>query len=88
MVEPRDSLLCGDPYVAYGIPSEPFYAKDLPVELHARAKEICNAAGITDATLLDACMLDVAVFNTPSAASVFTRMARPVATMLPVRRVP
>jgi subtilase family serine protease len=88
VVEPDDSMLCGDKYVAYGIPSEPFYAKDLPVELYARAKEICNAAGVKDDALLDACMLDVTVFNTPLAAKVFTRLARPVATLLPVRRAP
>jgi hypothetical protein len=88
VVEPRDSMLCGDQYVAYGIPSELFYATDLPAVLYARAREICTAAGVKDDALLDACMLDVTVFNTPLAARVFTRVARPVTTLLPVRRAP
>jgi len=87
-VEPGHSLLCDEQGIEYGIPKRPFYANDLAPAAYARAKLICKAAGVKNEALLDACMLDTTVLNNKLAAKVFTRAARPVATMKPLRRDP
>jgi hypothetical protein len=82
-VEPGKSLLCGEKKVEYGIPEKPFYAKDLAPQEYARARQLCQTAGVKNEALLDACTLDVTVLNNKSAARVFTGVARPVAIMQP-----
>jgi hypothetical protein len=67
---------CGGEEIEPGIPQEPFYANDLNPDQFRRARQICTEAGVEDATLLDACILDVAVLGT-EAATVFTRLPTP-----------
>ncbi|MFG1805636.1 discoidin domain-containing protein [Streptomyces sp. NPDC049040] len=61
--------VCGDkPEVAD--PTAPFWENQLPKELHDKAKAICQQDAVRDATLLEACTLDVAVLG-EGAATVF-----------------
>lgn len=81
-VPPDESLLsvCGK--ADLGIPEEPFYADDLAEldpEAYNRAREICMEAGVTEDSLLDACTLDVAVFDNPDAANAYVDAFVPVA---------
>ncbi|MBA3946875.1 MAG: VWD domain-containing protein [Herpetosiphonaceae bacterium] len=76
----EDTLLsaCGS-ITENSIPSKPFYTKDLDIQLSAPALKICQAAGVDDPALLDACTLDVAVLGTESAATVYVGMSPPIA---------
>lgn len=81
-VPAKESLLsvCGEGEVEVGIPTKPFYAKDLEPQVYKRARAVCAAAGVKERTLLDACTLDVAVIGRDSAAEVFVGLRAPVAT--------
>jgi hypothetical protein len=49
-------------------PALPTRMADLPVDLAARARQDCEAAGIEDLALLEACIVDVACSGDPSLA--------------------
>ena len=85
-----DSLLsvCGDGEIEPGNPQEPFYANDLNPDQYRRARQICMEAGVEDQALLDACILDVTVLGTETAATVFARMPTPIAVMQAGSRPP
>jgi hypothetical protein len=80
-VAPSESLLsvCGDRETEHGIPTKPFYAKDLEPNVREKALAVCTAAGVKPGPLLDACTLDVAVIGNDEAAKVFVDAAPPVA---------
>lgn len=46
-----------------------FEAADLPAEQRQAAQRVCASAGVVDATLLGACILDVALLDDPQAAA-------------------
>jgi hypothetical protein len=82
---PPDSMLsalCGDK-IERGVPERTFYASDLNPRDYERGRAACAEAGVRDETLLDACILDVAVLGTRDAARVFAR-TRPPRTELRV----
>ncbi len=70
-VRPANSMLnvCGEAKQS-GLPSKPFYAKDLDPQIAKRVRAICSEAGIKPGPLLDACMIDVAFTGQKSAADV------------------
>lgn len=84
-VSPKDSLLnvCGGAPKEHANPTRPFYARDLDQETFNRTRGVCVAAGVKDATLLDACTLDVAVIGDDAAAKVYVNMLPPVAEARP-----
>lgn len=79
-VKPAASLLsaCGRVKES-GVPSKPFFAKDLEPQLAQRVKGICAEAGVKEGPLLDACMIDVAFTGQRTAATVHAQTRRPVA---------
>ncbi|UWE11184.1 hypothetical protein [Actinacidiphila bryophytorum] len=54
--------VCGDKTQAAD-PSAPFWADQLPKDVQAKALQICQKDGVRDATLLEACTLDVGVLG-------------------------
>jgi hypothetical protein len=80
-VAPADSLLsdCGGKAIESGIPTKPFFARDLPPSLYNSARAICTNAGVKVPALLDACTLDVAVLGNKNAATVYVGAPAPVA---------
>jgi hypothetical protein len=80
-VPASESLLsvCGGVEIERGIPSEPFYANNLPPDIFDQTRAICIAAGVKEGPLLDACTLDVAVIGNETAADVFVSAPIPVA---------
>jgi hypothetical protein len=83
-VAPADSLLaaCGGAAKENGIPSQPFFARDLDAQApnsYARARAICTDAGVKVLALLDACTLDVAVLGTEKAAAAYVGAPAPAA---------
>jgi hypothetical protein len=83
-IPPGESLLsklCGERDVDRGIPTRPFYATDLGRLDYDRGRAACTEAGVRDATLLDACTLDVTVLGTRDAARVFARTRPPRAEL-------
>lgn len=87
-VAPRESLLsaCSERPAETGIPSRPFYAKDLDPQTYRRTRAVCVDAGVKSKALLDACTLDVAVIGQDSAAKVFVGARAPakVGVVVPV----
>jgi hypothetical protein len=85
-VSPKASLLsvCSERPAETGIPSKPFYAKDLDPQIYRRTRAVCVNAGVKGKALLDACTLDVAVIGEDSAAKVFVGARTPVAVGLVV----
>jgi hypothetical protein len=77
-VKPNASLLapCGET-VRPGIPGKPFFAGNLPPDIHKRAEAICAHAGVRDQALFGACTIDVAVLG-KRAALVYRGMPAPV----------
>ena len=78
----KESLLsvCNDEEaVERGIPTRPFYAKDLEPNVREKALAVCKAAGVAPGALLDACTLDVAVIGQDAAAKVFVGATAPIA---------
>lgn len=63
-VQDSQSLVavCGDKTQAAD-PAAPFWADQLPKDLQAKALQICQKDGVRDATLLEACTLDVGVLG-------------------------
>lgn len=80
-VSPEMSLLsaCSERPAEKGVPSRPFYAKDLNQQTYRRTRAVCVNAGVKGKALLDACALDVAVIGEDSAAKVFVDARAPVA---------
>jgi hypothetical protein len=78
-VPKKESLLsvCGE--VEDGIPERPFYAKDLDPQVYKSARAACTEAGVKAKSLLDACTLDVAFFDSETAAKVFVGLRPPAA---------
>jgi hypothetical protein len=79
-----DSLVtnqCGEREVERSAPSTTFYARDLEPRIYERSRAICTEAGVTDETLLDACIIDVTVIGSRDAARVFARMHPPRAEL-------
>ncbi len=74
-----ESLMCDDKEIEEGIPSEPFFAKNLDPKMAERLRALCRKAGVKDEALLEACTLDVAVINNKDAANVFAGAPPPVA---------
>ncbi len=74
-VQSKESLLspCGDQGIERGIPLRAFYAKDLAPQQFREARAMCTAAGVRDATALEACTLDAAVLPNKAATRVYTR---------------
>jgi hypothetical protein len=62
-----------------GIPTRPFYARDLEASVREKAQGVCTAAGVKAGPLFDACTLDVAVIGQDTAAKVFVDTILPVA---------
>jgi hypothetical protein len=79
-VKPGESMLnvCGEVKES-GLPAKPFYAADLDPQTARRVKAICSEAGIKEAALLDACMIDVAFTGMKSAAEIHAKTRPPVA---------
>ncbi len=79
-VKPAESMLnvCGE-RVNSGIPTKPFYAKDLDPQLAKRVQAICIKAGVKEGPLLDACMIDVAFTGNEAAAKIHSKTPAPVA---------
>jgi hypothetical protein len=80
-VPAKESLLsvCGDREVEAGIPKKPFEARNLDPQVYKRARAVCAAAGVKVKSLLDACVLDVAVIGRETAAKVFADLRAPAA---------
>jgi hypothetical protein len=74
-VPPKESLFTGES--RFGIPEKAFSAADLTPEQSERALRTCRAAGITNPTLLDSCVLDTTVLNNETAAKVFVTLPPP-----------
>jgi hypothetical protein len=78
----RDSMLSacnGEKPVEAGIPTRPFYDRDLEPEVRQKAQGVCTAAGVKPGPLFEACTLDVAVIGQDIAAKVFVKAIPPVA---------
>ncbi|WNI16836.1 discoidin domain-containing protein [Actinacidiphila sp. ITFR-21] len=76
---PADQSLvavCGDQTPATD-PTTPLWADQLPTALHDRAQAVCQQDAVKDATLLEACTLDVAVLG-DGAATEFIGEPAPV----------
>ena len=56
-------------------------ASTLPAATRMNARQICQNHGISEAPLLDACTLDVAMFGNADAAEAFTSLPTPVLTI-------
>jgi hypothetical protein len=83
-IPPGESLLsklCGERGTERGIPDRPFYASDLNPRDFERGRAVCTEAGVRDASLLDACILDVTVLGARDAAIVFARAHPPRAEL-------
>jgi hypothetical protein len=65
------SLLSKEPAVKYGVPTRPFYARDLPPQLAERGRTLCERAGVKDTQALEDCVLDVTVINDEAAVKAF-----------------
>jgi hypothetical protein len=74
-VPPRESLFGGE--TRFGIPARAFYSSDLTREQAAHALEVCKAAGVTNPTLLDSCILDTTVLHDDTAAKAFVNLEPP-----------
>jgi len=83
LVEPKESLFA-DQTVKFAAPARTFFAKDLDPQAFAKARAACTAAGVTDATHLDSCTLDAAVFKNPIAVKAFAHAIIPHITITPV----
>ena len=90
---PAQSLpaqLCGDRAVERGNPQKLFYARDLDPKVARRTRDVCLAAGVKDAALLEACTLDAAVLGGrdggKAAAAAFARQHPPRAVLRPLAR--
>ncbi|WP_051951208.1 hypothetical protein [Actinacidiphila yeochonensis] len=68
--------VCGDKTETTD-PAAPFWADQLPTALHDKAQAICQQDAVKDATLLEACTLDVAVLG-EGAATEFVGEPAPV----------
>jgi von Willebrand factor type D domain len=82
-VNPADSLLCQDGKVTAGMPSNPVYASDLPLQEQERVRRICVQAGVREGILLDDCMLDVSMLGSAMAADVFVHAPVPTKDIRP-----
>jgi hypothetical protein len=80
-IAPNQSLLCPGHKIESGKPVAPIYATDLTQSQNSFAQGVCAAAGVKDPTLLEACILDVTVIGSNSAANVFASLTPPVAVM-------
>jgi hypothetical protein len=80
-VKQEESLLsaCGDREIEQSVAAKPFYAVDLEPKLAEQSRAVCQAAGVKEGALLDACTLDVAVIGDNQAAKVFVGMRTPTA---------
>jgi hypothetical protein len=78
-VKPTDSMLrvCGETRQS-GLPTKPFYAKDLDPQLAKRVQAICYKAGVREGPLLEVCMIDVAFTGKASAATIHAKAAQPL----------
>ena len=68
-VPPSQSLLCKGQKIETGKPGSPIYANNLTQSQYNSALGVCTAAGVSDPTLLDACILDVTVIGNNNAAT-------------------
>jgi hypothetical protein len=80
-VPSNQSLLCPGQKIEHGKPGAPIYANNLTPSQYTFAQGVCSAAGVKDATLLDACILDVTVIGSNKAANAFVGLTPPVAVM-------
>jgi von Willebrand factor type D domain len=83
-VNPADSLLCPDGKVKAGMPSNPIYASDLPLQEQERVRQICLRADVREGILLDDCMLDVSMLGSAMAADFFVHARVPKEDIRPV----
>jgi hypothetical protein len=59
------------------VPTQPFYANELPPKIAAAAREVCVAAGVQAAPLLNACTVDAAVLRNKATANVYRTLPTP-----------
>jgi hypothetical protein len=85
-VPAKESLLsvCSERVAESGMPSRPFYSRNLKPETYHRARGVCVTAGVKGKVLLDSCTLDVAVIGNDAAAKIFVGRPAPVAVGLVV----
>jgi hypothetical protein len=69
--------------IALEVPVRPFTAHDLSPREYKSARAACRKAGVTAASLLDACTLDTAVLGPRVAAKIYTGVVAPFAIMEP-----
>jgi hypothetical protein len=72
-VQPKESMFAREGRLQFAVPSRPLYARDLPPEAAARARAICQQAGVTHPDMLEDCVLDTAVLDDKAAAKAFVR---------------
>ncbi|MDR3526419.1 MAG: hypothetical protein P4L57_04000 [Rhizomicrobium sp.] len=74
-VKNTETLLapCSGQNVVAGIPLKAFYAKDLAPDQQQKARALCAAGGVDDATALDACTLDAAVLGHAAVTKAFAK---------------
>jgi hypothetical protein len=82
-VPARESLFGEESKIKFGIPAKPFYSTDLTAAQAARARAICQKAGVKNAILLDSCMIDTAVLHDETAAKVFVHLSPPLHIIQP-----
>jgi hypothetical protein len=70
-VQVKDSLFAREGRLQFAVPSRPFYAHDLPPEAASRARAICHKTGVTQADMLEDCVLDTVVLGVKAAAKAF-----------------
>jgi len=83
-VDPAKSLFVEEPTTKIGVPTKPFFASDLSPAAAAHAKTVCKAAGITNPSLLDDCILDTTVLNDDAAVKIYTKIRPPKLIIKPI----
>ncbi len=86
-VRPADSLFNELPPAIIGIPLKPLTAADLNPAEKAHALAACKTAGVTNAALLDDCVLDTTVLKNDLAVRVFTKITPPKFVIKPFLHV-
>jgi hypothetical protein len=86
-VDPAKSLFVELSPAKTGAPEKPLTARDLTPADKAHATEVCKAAGITNESLLDDCVLDTTVLKDDAAVKIFTKIAPPRLVIRPVVHV-
>jgi hypothetical protein len=86
-VKEKQSLFTDPEMTKFGAPSSLFYATDIDPQLAGPARAACQAAGITNRDLLEACTLDTVVLNDKAAIRVFIHALPPLHLIKPVQHI-